>query len=274
MKILIIYNSKNSNGLEIAKKTELLLSDVGASCELLELTDDCSDDINYFSRFDIILAVGGDGTIIKVAKIAALCDLPVIGINAGHLGYLASIDSDRLFVLKNIVSGNFTLEKRIMLTAEIIKNGEMLAKCDCLNDFVISKSSVATMIDIEVKVDSDIIKYRADGFITATPTGSTAYSLSAGGPVVDPSVDCMVLTPVCPHTLMNRSVVVGSKTDLCVKVNNSDKMKIVLSSDGKAVCELDDTCVVKIKKSIKSAKFIKLNDLSVYKIFSEKTKLR
>ncbi len=274
MRILIVYNSKNEYSLDIANKAAQCLKDAGANAELLEFSEKNSDCVDFYKQYKKIVVVGGDGTIIKVSKTASLCEIPVIGINAGRIGYLASIDSDKLNVIQNIVTGDYSLEKRIMLTASIFKNGHLINECECLNDFVISKSSVATMLDIEVTVDKDIIKYRADGFITATPTGSTAYSLSAGGPVVDPSVDCMVLTPVCPHTLMSRSVVVGTSTDLSVKVSNTDDLKIVLSSDGRAVCELDDTCVVKIKKSHNFAYFIKINDLSVYKIFSEKTKLQ
>ncbi len=274
MKILIVYNSKKTSGFEIAKYTASILTDAGANVEIIEFAENKIEDIKSFEGFEKVVVVGGDGTIIKVAKTAAIVGVPVIGINAGRIGYLASIDSDNLSIVKNIVSDDCCFEDRIMLTAEVYKNDKLFNTCDCLNDFVISKSSVATMLDIEVCVGSDVIKYRADGFITATPTGSTAYSLSAGGPVVDPLVDCMVLTPVCPHTLMNRSVVVGSETDLSVRVSNTDDLKIFLSSDGRAICEIDDNCVVKIKKSKYKAKFIKLNDLSVYKIFSEKTKLQ
>lgn len=272
MRILIVYNTNRFNGLEIATKASELLVDAGAETQLLEFSSNDIDDFD-FSIFHKIVAIGGDGTIIKIAKLASQYKLPVIGVNAGRLGYLASVDLDMLGDITKIVTDNCSVEERMMLTADIYRDKKLVMSCDGLNDIVISKSSVATMLDIDVKVNNDVITYRADGFITATPTGSTAYSMSAGGPVVDPSVDCMVLTAVCPHTLMNRSVIVGVKTDVSVSVRNADNLQIVLSADGRAVCDLDDKCVVKIKKSNKTVSFIKLSDVSVYKIFSEKTKV-
>ncbi len=276
MKLLIVYNSVKNQALSTAKETEILLNSVGAQTKLIDFEQfslENENNTDYYSTFDVVVAVGGDGTIIKVAKNAAYHNKPIIGINAGRLGYLASIDSEHLDKIINIVSGDFEVENRVMLTAQKCKNGVCTDACDCLNDIVISKSSVATMLDIELKVRNDLINYRADGLICATPTGSTAYSLSAGGPVVDPSVDCMLLTAVCPHTLMNRSVVVSGDTAVSVKVSNADNMKIFLSCDGKAAFEVDDNSVVKIMKSKNYAKFIKLNDISVFKVFSEKTKL-
>ena len=275
MKILIIYNSVKTNGLFVVQKTEAVLKNAGAELKILEFSDFLKSDLKDlgFENLGAIVVIGGDGTIIKVANSAAIYNLPIIGINAGRIGYLAGIDESSLELLKNVLSGSFSLEKRMMLSAEIYKDNNLVGKCEALNDLVISKSSVANLLDIELSVNGDKIKYRADGLIAATPTGSTAYSLSAGGPVVDPSIDCIVLTAVCPHTLMNRSLVVGENTELSVKLLNTEGMDIFLSADGRAEFSLDENTVVKLKKSDIYANFIRFNDNSVYKIFSEKTKL-
>ncbi len=275
MKILIIYNSVKTNGLSIVQKTESVLKNAGAELEILEFNEFLKSDLSDLSleKLGAVVVIGGDGTIIKVAKSAAVYNLPIIGINAGRIGYLAGIDESCLDLLKNVLCGSFSLEKRMMLSAEIYKDNNLVGKCEALNDLVISKSSVANLLDIELSVNGDNIKYRADGLIAATPTGSTAYSLSAGGPVVDPSIGCIVLTAVCPHTLMNRSLVVGESTELSVKLLNTEGMDIFLSADGRAEFSLDENSVVKIKKSDIYANFIRFNDHSVYKIFSLKTKL-
>ena len=161
-----------------------------------------------------------------------------------------------------------------MLKAERISNNEVVDTCHCLNDIVISKNSVATLLDISINIDNDTLTHRADGFIAATPTGSTAYSLSAGGPVVDPTLECMVLTAVCPHTLLNRSIVVSSDTSVTVNVKAPDNSVIYLSNDGSTAFEVKNNDIIRISKSEYSASFIKLDNVSVYKIFSEKTKFQ
>lgn len=275
MTVLIVYNSIKTNKSDIVEKAVNIFENAGAKTITLNFDEFLTVGFNGLdtSKIGAVAVIGGDGTIIKVAKTCAELGIPVIGINAGRLGYLAGVEEQNIELLGNIVSGNYALEKRMMLKAEIYSENKLIKAFNCLNDFVISKSSVANLLDIELTVNNDELKYRADGLIAATPTGSTAYSLSAGGPVVDPLIDCIILTAVCPHTLMNRSLVVGENTDLSLRVFNTDGQDIVLSADGRAELRLDETLTVKIKKSPVYADFIKFNNYSVYKIFSEKTKL-
>lgn len=274
MNIHIIYNPEKTNGLKIAEKSADILEKCGVKVTVAEFSrsaDVTDSECQRISAADIVTAIGGDGTILKVAKTAALLDRPVLGINAGRLGYLASVGGENLSILKKLVSGDYTVERRCMLKAEKYVGGVCVDRCHCLNDAVISKDALSNVIDIELSIGSDRIKYRADGIIAATPTGSTAYSLSAGGPVVDPTLKCMILTPVCPHTLVTRSVILDSDTPVNISVSGNTETEVYLSCDGRKAFELEADSTVSVGTSGRSAKFIKLNDVSVYKIFSEKT---
>lgn len=272
MNILIVYNSEKTVALQMAEKVSEVLKKNGADIIVTEFSKDIvssETENKLFSGVSATVVIGGDGTILKVAKTAALHECPVLGINAGRLGYLASVNGDKLDILKRLISGEYTVETRIMLKAEKYIDGVCVDRCDCLNDAVISKDTLSNVIDIKLRIGNDTIKYRADGIIAATPTGSTAYSLSAGGPVVDPQLKCMVLTPVCPHTLVTRSVVMDAETPVNISVDGSTE--IYLSCDGCKAYELNGNATVRISISDIYAKFIKLSDVSVYKIFSDKT---
>ena len=199
-------------------------------------------------------------------------NIPVLGVNAGRIGYLAGVDSEDLSQLKYIATGNFFTENRLMINASIIRNGKTLASYDCLNDAVISKCTIANMIDISLIIGNDSIGYRSEGFIVATPTGSTAYSMSAGGPVIDPTLDCMVLTPVCPHTFMNRSTVINADSTVDIKVGG-EIGSAYFTADGREMFELLKGDIVRIGRSDTYAKFINLGNQTVYKVFSEKNRI-
>ncbi len=269
MNILIIYNPESSSGYEVSQKvTEILKSD-GVNISVQEFCK--SKEPEICNNTDIIIVIGGDGTIIKVAKSSAKLDCPILGINAGHLGYLASVDQNDLSAVKRILTNDYSIEKRCMIRAEKYKNGVLTESCDCLNDAVISKDTLSNVIEIKLNIGNDTIEYRADGIIAATPTGSTAYSLSAGGPIVDPKMKCVILTPVCPHTLVTRSMVVDGNTPVSISVKGLSDKSINLLCDGRVGLLLDEDSTVNISISDTTANFIKLNDVSVYKILSVKT---
>lgn len=269
MNVLIIYNPESQAGFDATKKISQILKneDVNVSVQVFCKTDEPE----IHADTDIVIVVGGDGTIIKVAKSAAKVGCPILGINAGHLGYLASINIHDLNAVKRIVTNDYSVEKRCIIRAEKIKNGIVVDSCDCLNDAVISKDTLSNVIDIKLNIGNDTIEYRADGIIAATPTGSTAYSLSAGGPVVDPEMKCIILTPVCPHTLVTRSMVVDGAKPISISVKKLSDHGINLLCDGRIGLSLDEDSVVNISISDISVKFIKLNDVSVYKVLSVKT---
>ena len=268
MNIKIIYNSEKPFGFKIAEQVSAILSIENVTISLLEFDKTKEPRID---NNDFVVVIGGDGTILKVAKAAALNNCPILGINAGRVGYLASVDSNDLLPIKRLVTGDYSVEIRTMIKASKYVNGSLIESCDCLNDAVISKDLLSNIIDINLTIGNDTIKYRADGIIASTPTGSTAYSLSAGGPVVDPALQCMVITPVCPHTLVARSVVLDINTEVSVSIDCKDSNKFYLLCDGRKAFELDSDTTVKFTKSEISASFIKLNDVSVYKVFNNKT---
>ena len=175
--------------------------------DFFQMIDDCN----------VILAIGGDGTIIHAAKHGALADKPILGINLGRMGFVAGLEKDELNFLENLVQGDYKIDERMMLEVTYPENGELVTK-HVVNEAVLSRGALSKIVDFTLLSGNNVIgEYRADGLILATPTGSTAYSLSAGGPVIDPAMDCILLTPVCPHSLFSRTVVFSGDRELTVE---------------------------------------------------------
>lgn len=221
---------------------------------------------------DIVIAVGGDGTIIRAAKEAMQFDRPVLGINVGRLGFVAGLETDELDRLKNLIEGKFILEERMVLKAELDCGGAR-QQYYALNDAVIARGALSRILDLEVLFNETIVcDYRADGLILSTPTGSTAYSLSAGGPVIDPSMKCILLSPICPHSLMTRTVVFGEESKLKVRVTSSEnESEAFLTIDGEISVSLKDfNSYIHFEKAPQTAKIIKLKDTNFYEIVNNK----
>lgn len=216
-------------------------------------------------KCDLIITIGGDGTIIHTAKACAKFSLPILGINAGRLGYLADINPEELEKISLIVGGDYLIEERMLLEVSIGKKTFY-----CLNDAVISKGSLSRMLDIDIKVDNANISYRADGLIAATPTGSTAYSMSAGGPVVDPSLELFILTPICSNSLFDRPVLFNDKSVIEISVSHAKGTEAYLTIDGEKSVKIKDGDVVHIKRADINAKLMRLHKHSFYKTLSEK----
>jgi NAD+ kinase len=197
---------------------------------------------------DLILVLGGDGTMIATARLMGDAEVPVLGINYGGLGYLAEFRIEELYTaLESILAGNYRLDKRVMLEVELLRGKEHVTRNRVLNDVVINKSALARIIEIEAYLNRQFVNsFRADGLIVSTPTGSTAYNLSAGGPVIFPSMNAVVITPICPFTLSNRPIVVpdDSFVELCLKTQQED---VSLTLDGQVGFPLrvDDRVVIR-----------------------------
>lgn len=220
------------------------------------------------AQCQLFLAIGGDGTIIHVAKIAAALDKPVLGINAGKLGFTALVEQEELSLLPRLVTGDYQEEQRLMLQVEKQGIGPP-ATCHALNDAVVS-AELAKIIDYRLALgEGESYRYRADGFIVCTPTGSTAYSLSAGGPVVDPALDSLIYTPICPHSLFNRSVLFGADTRLQVAIPEN-RSRLYLTIDGEAPIELQPGDKLLFSRSPHRARFIKLTNRNFYDILNQK----
>lgn len=222
---------------------------------------------------DMIITIGGDGTIIHASMRAITADKPVLGINTGRLGFLAQLESSQLGELRELVQGNYTIQERMLLQGEIYRDGTLHHVCQALNDVVISRMDLGKMLDIDISCNGKpFTSYRADGVIFSTPTGSTAYSLSAGGSVVDPSIASILMTPICPHSLFDRAIVLSPDKELTVRtceVNNPSEASIAV--DGAVVGGLCDRDWVCIKRADVSVKFVTLpSTVDFYEVLTQK----
>ena len=218
----------------------------------------------------MVIAVGGVGTTIHCARHAASAEKPILGINVGRLGFVAGLETDELDKLKNLVDGNYTIENRMMLEVRLENDGKQETHY-ALNDAVLARGSLSKILDLRVNFnDKNVCEYRADGLIIATPTGSTAYSLSAGGPVIDPSISCILLSPICPHSLLTRSVVFGPDARLSVFASSSYESEIFLTIDGDTSIQITDKQKIEFCRAKQSARIIKLKNNNFYEIVNEK----
>lgn len=223
-----------------------------------------------YKKADLIITIGGDGTIIRYAKRAAADAKPLLGINAGRMGYLANIEPGEYKLLSRLKTGEYAIEERMMLNVEIRENGKSIGKYEALNDAVITSGYISRIIDISATVEGDSIRYRADGLIVSTPTGSTAYSMSAGGPIIDPLADCICLTPICSHSLSAKPILLNSERTVKLKAYSKKRTDICLSVDGRKVCAVKPYTEIYITKSPNRVKLVRLNDRSFYKTLSVK----
>ena len=230
----------------------------------------CPDPAALARQVDLMMVFGGDGTMLRVARETAGSRTPFIGINVGSLGFLTDVQAHQLpLALKQIWAGETILESRSLIEATA-RNGPNRVSETALNDFVISRGAAPRLIDLEVTVDGETLtRYRCDGLIICTPTGSTAYSLSAGGAVVSPTADVFTLTPICPHTLSNRSVVVGLDSTVRVKVL-SERVDTFLTSDGQRIIPLFTGEVVTVKRSRHSIRLLHLAGSSFFETLRRK----
>ncbi len=219
---------------------------------------------------DIIITIGGDGTIMRYAKRAATYGKPILGINAGRVGYLANIEQNEYKLLGKLKTDEFKTENRMMLSIEVRENGRIINKFEALNDAVITSGFISRIIDMSASVDGDTINYHADGLIVSTPTGSTAYSMSAGGPIIDPAAQCICLTPICSHSLSAKPILLDADKTVILKAFSKKKCDIYLSVDGRKSVAVKPYTEIYIKRSENCVKLLRLNDRSFYKTLSEK----
>jgi NAD+ kinase len=220
---------------------------------------------------DLILVLGGDGTMIATSRMLGDREVPVLGINYGGLGYLAEFRIEELYqALESILSGNFRVDKRVMLDVELRRGGELITQNRVLNDVVINKSALARIIEIEAYLNQHFINaFRADGLIISTPTGSTAYNLSAGGPVIFPSMNAVVITPICPFTLSNRPIVVpdDARIELLLK---TDQEEVTLTLDGQVGFSLNVEDRVVIRKSSVTFNLVQPTNRNYFDVLRDK----
>jgi len=220
---------------------------------------------------DLLIVLGGDGTLLSVARAAHPYNVPILAVNLGSLGFLAEISIEELYpVLENILAGKFEIENRMLLNACVWRNGKKVEDHNVLNDIVINKSVVARVINLQVLVNGQYMtSYRADGLIIATPTGSTAYSLSAGGPIIHPSMHTLVLSPICPLMLTNRSILIPDQSIIQVKLAAEyDDVRITL--DGQEGYDMKVEDILEIKKTKTTLQLIRGPNKNYYQILRDK----
>ncbi len=284
MKVAIIVNLCKEKAVNCAKEIFGLLHNNGAEVLMPVDYKTCINDakIEYcdtlerlFDLCDVAVTVGGDGTIIHTAKYAAKSNKPLIGVNVGRLGFAANLEPENITELIRLLNGEYETEKRMLLQVTVTDKDGNNSEYIAVNDAIVARGQLSRIIDISVYLDNSVIStYRADGLLFSTPTGSTAYSLSAGGPVIYPEMDCILLTPVCPHSLISRSVLFDSNACLSVTVKCPENASVVLTVDGEKNIKISETDVVTIKKSPYELNLIKLNNTNFYQILNEKLKDR
>lgn len=279
MKIAILPNLNKVDAHKHTVRVIQKLVDLGANILMYAKYRDYfhCDEIVFYQDFyemvtycDVMIAIGGDGTIIHTAKHAAIAGKPLLGINLGRIGFVAGLELNELDRLQDLVDGRYHIEKRMMLEVAISQK-EQKETYYALNDAVISRGALSRMIDLSVGFhDNKISHYRADGLIISTPTGSTAYSLSAGGPVIEPVMRCMLLTPICSHSLFSRSVLFGEDVKLTVQAAEGDDNEIFLTIDGETSVQIYEDHTVAIQAAEIEVSLIKIKDISFYEVLNEK----
>ncbi len=218
-----------------------------------------------YDNIDLIVVIGGDGSVLEAARRAAVRSTPILGINKGRLGYMTAIEVNELELIDEVMSGNYYFDCRTMLEVELMHNGKPLYVSRALNDAVVSNGAMAKIVDMQLIADDKIVgKYRADGLIVTSPSGSTAYSLAAGGPVIAPNVNAFCVTPVCSHSFRDRPIVFSDSSVLEIKNVCEREPYLYLSIDGRINIRIMKNQSVRISKSDKIAKLVRIKEHNFY----------
>lgn len=276
------YRDKNFNTVRQAMK---ILSDSGVDVRLcLPFEVDKSFMLPRDLRFsrldrelsgaDMVICLGGDGTILHMAKAATRHGIPILGINIGTMGFMAELESGELHLLSRIATGQYSLDNRMMLDVTVHRDRDIIFHDICLNDIVITKGAVARVVHLTVKCDGvQAMECGGDGVIVATPTGSTAYSLSAGGPIVEPDAANILVTPICSHDVASRCIVASDKRVISVSLSPEARRNAYLSTDGGKSLRMNLGDVATIKKSDLVTQLVRLKDRSFYDVVNVKFKI-
>lgn len=277
------YRDRNFNYVEQAAK---ILQDVGIETRIcLPFDVDKSFELPRNVKFydihreiktaDILICFGGDGTILHSSKIATRYRVPILGVNIGTMGFMAELEASELPMLARLASGAYRVEKRMMLRATVENEGRTLFDETALNDAAITKGAVARVIEMSVECDGvEATSFSGDGVIVSTPTGSTAYSMSAGGPIVEPSAQNIIITPICAHAMQAKSIVTAPWRTIQVKVGKIGRRNAFLSVDGGRAFRLNPEDVITIRRAEMETRLIRMKETSFYQIINNKLCVR
>ncbi len=281
-RFIIITNKEKDTGLELTNSIVAYIEEAGKTAIISSVSTMQEQDVQVASSeaFDCAIVLGGDGTIIQTAYNLMTRDIPILGVNLGTLGFLAEIEKQNVFeALDRLFNDDYQIEKRLMVEGEIIYNTKQTDNDDdrlfsALNDVVVTRKGFSRIISLQIYVNDILVdKFKGDGVIISTPTGSTAYNLSAGGPIVTQGAQVLVITPICPHSLSPRSVVVSAEDTIKLVIGRSKKTQEAeasVSFDGKNEIDLGTDDAVIIKKARHSTKLVKLNRSGIYEVLRSK----
>lgn len=229
-------------------------------------------DEELFKNCDVVMTVGGDGTFLKAARIAYTSNTPILGINLGSLGFLTDIDRNEIAgAIDLVLGGQYNIEERMMLQAQIRRNGSIVAKDIALNDIVISRAALSRILHLKTYINGDFVdSFPGDGIIVSSPTGSTAYSLSAGGPIVEPDIDLIVVTPICPHILYSRSFITTGDRVVRIVVDRNYDHSAMITVDGQIGYEAGNGDIIEIQKASHRVKMVKIHEKNFFNILRNK----
>ncbi len=279
-KILVLPNPLKQEAMKFTGKLVRLLSERGFEPILERETASkigCrsfgKEEQDFWKGLDLVMVLGGDGSMLNAARKVYPREIPLLGINFGHLGFLTRIESNDLdTALANLKSGNYQFEERMMLEASVVRDGQVVAKAVGLNELVLARSAFAKTVRLEAWIDEEYFAtYPADGIIIATATGSTAYSLSAGGPILDPRLKAVLVTPICAHSLYARPIVLSGDAEVKVCINASHA-EVTLTADGQVGTELEPDDRVYFKKAPSITKLLRFNDQGLFEVLKSRLK--
>lgn len=282
MKVILSPNPYRDKGLIAVREAERVLQECGVeTClclpfrldQMMDLPEDLhlKDIHTEIKNADMLVCFGGDGTILHSARIARAYDIPILGVNMGSVGFMAELEVSDLPMLKRLSRREYTTERRMMLDLRVMRGDRTIFRDTALNDVVISNGAVARVIDVAVYGDKvKIMEYSGDGVIVCTPTGSTAYSMSAGGPIVEPTAENIIITPICAHDLLTKSCVLGKERIVDVKVGQLSHKSAYLSADGGRAFRLSSGDIAEMRCSNHKIKLVRMTGRSFYEILNHK----
>lgn len=281
-KVILTPNPYRDKNFQTVRTAAEILQNAGVEVKLclpfeIDKSYDLPRDLRFsrldreISTADMLICFGGDGTILHMAKTATRNGIPILGVNIGTMGFMAELESTELEELKRLATDDFSIEERMMLDVSVYRDRDIIFHDICLNDVVITKGSVARIVHMAVKCDGvQAMECGGDGIIVSTPTGSTAYSLSAGGPIVEPDAHSVLITPICPHDVASRCIVASDRRLITVELTRNSRRNAYLSADGGKTLRMNMGDVATIKKSNLTTKLVRLRDRSFYDVVNMK----
>lgn len=284
MRVILSPNPYRDRGLKAAQSAQKVLEGCGVEvsiCLPFDVDENSRLDIpeqvqiskleDELKRSDVLVCFGGDGTILHAARDANPYNIPVLGINLGSVGFMAELEQSELSLLSRLASGKYSIERRMMLDVAVKRDGRRIFSETALNDAVVTKNAVGRVLDLEVTGDrTPLSSFSGDGVIIATPTGSTAYSLAAGGPIVEPTAENMIMTPICAHSLHAKPIVLDSSRAVGVRIAAGSRKTAFLSVDGGRAFKIQPGDWVECRKAEQTTRLIRLTGRSFYERINQK----